>query len=199
MPGLDKHIAELLPPPKEALTSTPELIPLHLPSSLPENKCPLVCVPGIKEIEDRLHFAQASEALNKLRCQLMKRTYTTRYKVRNNVSGQCHYTRFRTLQEHTESKIKAACRQYTTGRLLRSTPIFLFPLNRHLYTSSTSTCTIDSTRTSTSTPSTFPACSPSNSSTSSQSLRPHSPQTSFATTHGGPTSRAAARRDRTRP
>ena len=92
MPGLDKHIAELLPPPKEALTSTPELIPLHLPSSLPENKCPLVCIPGIKEIEDRLRFAQASEALSKLRCQLMKRTYTTRYKVWNNVSSQRHYT-----------------------------------------------------------------------------------------------------------
>ena len=44
-----------------------------------------------------------------------------------------------------------------------------------------------------------PACPPSNSSTSSQSLRLHSPQTSFTTTHGGPTSRAAARRDGTRP
>lgn len=116
MPGLDKHIAELLPPPKEASTSTPELIPLFLPSSLPENKRSLVCIPGIKEIEDRLRSAQASEALNKLRCQLMKRTYTSRYKVRNNVSSQRHYTRFRTLQEHTESKIKAACRQYATAR-----------------------------------------------------------------------------------
>ena len=95
--------------------STPEVIPLFLPSSLPENKRSWVCIAGIQEIEDRLHFAQASESLNKLRCQLMKCTYASRYKLRN-VSGQRHYTRFRTLQEHTESKIRSACRQYTTAR-----------------------------------------------------------------------------------
>ena len=76
--------------------------------------------------------------------------------------------------------------------LLRSTPIFLFPLNCHLYTSSTSTCTIGSTSTSS------PACL-SSSSTSSQSPHHRSLQTSFATTYGGSTSRAAARRDGTRP
>lgn len=115
MPGLDKYIADLLPPPEEVSSSTPELIPLYLPSSLPPNKSLLVCIAGVQEIEDRLRFAQASEALNKLRCQLMKRTYASRYKVRN-VSSQWHYTRFRTLQEHTESKIKSVCRQYTMAR-----------------------------------------------------------------------------------
>jgi len=45
----------------------------------------------------------------------MKRTYASRYKV-NNVSSQRHYTRFRALQEHTESKIKAARIKYTTAR-----------------------------------------------------------------------------------
>ena len=116
MPGLDGYIAELSPPPKEVSLSTPELISLHLPSSLPESKRPTVCIAGIQEIECRLRFAQASEALNKLRCQLMKRMYISRYKVRNNISSQRHYTRFRTLQEHTESKIKSACQQYATSR-----------------------------------------------------------------------------------
>lgn len=115
MPGLDSYIAELLPPPKEVSMSMPEFIPLYLPSSISADKCSLVCVAGVQEIEDRLHFAQAPEALNKLRCQLMKRTYANQYRVQN-VTSQRHYTRFRTLQEHTELKIKAACRQYTTAR-----------------------------------------------------------------------------------
>jgi hypothetical protein len=115
MPGLDKYLAELSPPLEEVSLSTPELIPLYLPSSLPPNKCSLVCFAGVQEIEDRLRFAQASEALNKLQCQLMKCTYASRYKVRN-VSSQRHYTQFWTLQEHTELKIKSACWQYTMAR-----------------------------------------------------------------------------------
>ena len=73
--------------------------------------------------------------------------------------------------------------------MLRSTPIFLFPLNCHLHANNTST---------TSSASTSPAC-PSSSSTSPQSPHHRSLQTSFTTTHGGSTSRAAARRDGTRP
>ncbi|KAF8230323.1 hypothetical protein L208DRAFT_1282724, partial [Tricholoma matsutake] len=115
MPGLDKYIAELSPPPEEVSLSMPEVIPLYLPSSLLPNRCSLVCVTGVHKIEGHLHFAQASEALNKLQCQLMKCTCASWYKVWN-VSSQCHYTQFRTLQEHTESKIKSACRQYTMAR-----------------------------------------------------------------------------------
>jgi hypothetical protein len=92
MPGLDGYIADLSPPPKEVSTSTPELIPLYLPSSLPKNKHPLICIAGVQEIEDRLRFAQASEALNKLQCQLMRHIYISRYKVRNNISSQHQYT-----------------------------------------------------------------------------------------------------------
>ena len=81
--------------------------------------------------------------------------------------------------------------------LLRSTPIFLFPLNCHLHTSSTRANTSSTSSASTNT-STSPAC-PSSSSTSSQSPHHRSPQTSFATTHGGSTSRATAHGDGTRP
>ena len=91
MPGLDRYIAELLPAPEEVSTSMPELIPLYLPSSLPANQCSWVCIAGVQDIENRLRFAQASESLNKLRCQLMKRTYASRYKVWN-ISSQHHYT-----------------------------------------------------------------------------------------------------------
>ena len=81
--------------------------------------------------------------------------------------------------------------------VLRSTPIFLFPLDCHLHANSTSTSTIGSTN-GTSTISTSPTCPPS-SSISSQSPHHCSLQTPFTTTHGGSTSRAAAHRDGTRP
>lgn len=95
--------------------STPEHIPLHLPSSLPSEKRLLVCVPGLAEIEDRLRYAQACEALTDLRCQLTKRTYASRYRTAN-ISSQTHFTRFRELQVQTDSKIKAACLRYHVAR-----------------------------------------------------------------------------------
>ena len=115
MPGLDKYIMGQSPPLKESPTSTPELIPLYLPSSLPSDGRSSICIHDIQEIEDQLRFAQASEALNKLRCQLVKRTYASRYKAQN-ISSQRYSTRFRTLQDQTESKIKSACREYTMAR-----------------------------------------------------------------------------------
>lgn len=41
--------------------------------------------------------------------------YANQYKIYN-ISSQRHYTRFRTLQDHTESKIKAARLQYIAAR-----------------------------------------------------------------------------------
>ena len=95
--------------------STPEHIPLHLPSSLPSENRASICVPGLAEVEDRLRFAQACEALTDLRCQLTKRTYASRYHT-TNISSQTHFTRFRELQEQTDSKIKAACSRYQLAR-----------------------------------------------------------------------------------
>jgi len=116
MPGLASYLANMSPLSEEPSTSMPERIPLYLPSTLPAEQRSLICVAGILEIEDQLRFAQAHEALTKLRCQLMKRTYASRYKARNGFS-QRHYTRFRTLQDHVESKIKAASQQYRAARL----------------------------------------------------------------------------------
>jgi hypothetical protein len=115
MPGLDSYLASEPYVLDAASTSTPEHIPLYLPSSFPPEHRSLICTEGIEDVEDRLRFAQASEALTKLRCQLMKRTYASRYRVRN-VSTQRHYTRFRTLQEQTENKVKISTLQYNTAR-----------------------------------------------------------------------------------
>jgi hypothetical protein len=95
--------------------STPKHIPLYFPSSFPPEHRSLICTGDIEGVEDRLRFAQASEALTKLRCQLMKRTYASCYRVRN-VSTQRHYTQFRTLQEQTENKVKIFTLQYNTAR-----------------------------------------------------------------------------------
>ena len=120
MPGLNSYLATVASDSESCVldvmsTSTPEHIPIYLPSSFPREHRPLICMGGIEDVEDRLRFAQASEALTKLRCQLMKRTYASRYKVRN-ISSQRHYTRFRTLQEQTENKVKISSLQYNTAR-----------------------------------------------------------------------------------
>jgi len=94
----------------------PKRIPIYLPLALPAEKQQSICITGIPGVEDQLHFAQAHKALMKLWCQLMKRTYAGRYKARN-VSSQHHYTRFRTLQDHIEYKIKAVSRQYRVARV----------------------------------------------------------------------------------
>lgn len=115
MPGLNSYLASEPCILDATSASTPEHIPVYFPSSFPSERRSLICTGGIEDIEDRLRFAQASEALTKLRCQLMKRTYASRYKVRN-VSTQRQYTRFRTLQDQTESKVKISTLQYNTAR-----------------------------------------------------------------------------------
>ncbi|KAF8221618.1 hypothetical protein L208DRAFT_1326841, partial [Tricholoma matsutake] len=111
MPGLRTDLAGPSGMTQEIATSTPKRIPLHLPSSLPPDHRMLICMADILAIEDQLRFAQASEALTMLQCQLTKRTYANQYKTQN-VSSQHHYTRFQVLQEQVESKIKVACRWY---------------------------------------------------------------------------------------
>src|SRR5712672_1522083 len=81
MPNLNSYLASQLSCVLDPTSmSTPEHIPLYFPSSFPPELRSSICTGGIENIEDRLHFAQASESLTKLRCQLMKRTYASRYK-----------------------------------------------------------------------------------------------------------------------
>jgi hypothetical protein len=111
MPGLERYLRNTSTNRVDFSMSTPELIPLHLPSSLTLEKRASVCVSGLAEIEDRLRFAQACEALTDLRCQLTKRTYASRYRTAN-ISSQHHFTRFREMQEQTDLKIKSASSRY---------------------------------------------------------------------------------------
>lgn len=114
MPGLARYQREIGLLPTDH-SSEPERMPLHLPSSIPVESCGNMCVSDIASIEARLREAQCSEALAELRTQLIKRTYTNKYKERT-ASSQRAYTRFRTLQNHTEAKIKSAQIVYNTAR-----------------------------------------------------------------------------------
>ena len=74
LPGLSDYLQASGINQTELPKSTPEVIPLYLPSSFPSEKRTTICIAGIDGIEDRLHFAQACEALVQLQTQLMKRT-----------------------------------------------------------------------------------------------------------------------------
>lgn len=113
IPGLTHYLNSICVP--DVPRSTPELIPLYPPSAIPTEDRRSVCAANIDQIEERLRFAQASEALTQLRLQLAKRTCASRYKFRGDVSQQ-YFTRFRELLEQTEIKIKAARVHYNTAR-----------------------------------------------------------------------------------
>ena len=113
LPGLDSYLAGLKT--HQTTKSAAESIPLHLPSSIPAKKRASVCIGGVDQIEDCFRFGQATEALTQLRLQLAKRTCAARYNHRN-VDSQRSHTRFRTLTDQTENKIKASQLQYNVAR-----------------------------------------------------------------------------------
>lgn len=92
-----------------------EKLPIHLPSSLAQSDREIVCVHDLIQIEDRLRYGQACDALEDLRRQLRMRTFTIKFKARQ-IAGQGGYTRVRTLQDQIESRIRAARARYCTAR-----------------------------------------------------------------------------------
>lgn len=117
MPGLRRFQREFQSPPSaDQSNSPPELIPLYLPSSIPAENRQAICVGSVYSIEEQLREAQCSEALAELRTQLIKRTYTNKYKEQT-ASSQRAYTGFRTLQNHTELKIKSCQTLYNATRI----------------------------------------------------------------------------------
>lgn len=66
MPGLRAYLASSLA--SEAVDGSlqPEQVMIYLPSLIPESHRQKLCIPGLPEIEERLRFAQAVEALSAL-------------------------------------------------------------------------------------------------------------------------------------
>ncbi|KAG6824234.1 hypothetical protein H0H92_007589 [Tricholoma furcatifolium] len=97
-------------------TNTPELMSLHMPSSLPPEHRHIICNKHrVADMEERLHEGQASEALADLQRQLRIRTFANKFR-NENASTQGTYTRMRTLQDQIETKIRTARDAYSVAR-----------------------------------------------------------------------------------
>jgi hypothetical protein len=88
---------------------------LYMPSDLSEACRSKICLGDLAEMEDRLRFAEASDALECLRHQLRTRSFTNRFKVAN-VTGQVNNTRARETQHRIDDKVRAAELLYRRSR-----------------------------------------------------------------------------------
>jgi hypothetical protein len=90
MPGLDSPLLAQLEraalPPNTTSVHVEDCI-LFIPSELSATTRRRVCTPGLGDIEDRLRFAEAHDALDWLRHHLRNRTFTNKFKIKN-VTGQ---------------------------------------------------------------------------------------------------------------
>ena len=109
MPGIHADAAS------PQLPELPEETTILLPSSLPSDARSKSCDPHLLELEDRLRYAQAMEALSGLRRQLRTRVMA-RNLINKNASSQRTFLRSRSLQDQVERHIKQFQRQYNTAR-----------------------------------------------------------------------------------
>ncbi|KAI0058288.1 hypothetical protein BV25DRAFT_1810998, partial [Artomyces pyxidatus] len=98
------------------LSATPEKIKLYLPSDLPSEIRNRHCSAELSNIEGRLRYAQACDALDELRRHLRIRTYLNQYKLKN-ITGQHANTRARGLQARVDQKVRAAAARYRRCRV----------------------------------------------------------------------------------
>ncbi|KDQ52862.1 hypothetical protein JAAARDRAFT_197930 [Jaapia argillacea MUCL 33604] len=91
--------------------SLPENLKLYLPFKLSSNLRGQVCLPGLVDLEARLQFAEATDALCTLRHHLHMQTHTNWFKIKN-VTSQVANTRFQTILRRVEGKVDSAVRQY---------------------------------------------------------------------------------------
>lgn len=91
----------------------PQEIPLWLPSQI---KSQVSCDPRLAEIEWKLRFAQAHEALETVRHNLQMRAHLYKFKDRF-VRGQAANTRSRTAISNVQTRIDAAADEYRAAHL----------------------------------------------------------------------------------
>ncbi|KIM81446.1 hypothetical protein PILCRDRAFT_53455, partial [Piloderma croceum F 1598] len=118
MPGLDAPLLAQLEQSALPLNTTSVHVEdsiLFMPSELPFATRRRVCNPGLSDIEDRLRFAEAHDALDHLRHHLQNRTFTNKFKVQN-VTGQKHNTRAREVQNRIDDRVKTSQVQYCRAR-----------------------------------------------------------------------------------
>ena len=114
MPGLDAPLLTQLERaalPRNSTSIHVEDSILFMPSELSAATCRRVCSPGLGDIEDRIRFAEAHDALDHLRHHLHNRTFTNKFKIQN-VTGQKGNTRAHKVQHRIDDRVKAAQVQY---------------------------------------------------------------------------------------
>ena len=115
MPGLKSYLDSETEMSADDTMLEPEHMKVHLPSSIPATHRLHVCIPSLADIESRLHFAQALEALTGLRRQLRTKMMVTKLCHRD-ASSQRSYTRSQTLRDQVEIRVRTCQRQYNDAR-----------------------------------------------------------------------------------
>lgn len=111
MPGFDPAQHEPDPAPVNV-----EDFVLHMPSGLTKARVRRFCPHGIAELEDRIWFAQATDALESVRHHLRTRSFANQFKIAN-VTGQIQNTRAREAQGRIDDKVRASTDEYRRARV----------------------------------------------------------------------------------
>ncbi|KAK7022721.1 hypothetical protein VNI00_016997 [Paramarasmius palmivorus] len=111
-----KHMPDIIPF-IEALPSDDEAedVPLLLPSFFPAHARTKLCSTILIDIEDRLRYGQAFEALFRLRSQLRARTVAYQHSVKGTQSQQA-YTKTNTFRAQIDARIIAIRGMYDAAR-----------------------------------------------------------------------------------
>lgn len=88
---------------------------LYLPSELNSSDRRKFCPNGLAELEDRVRYAEACDALETLRHHLRTRSFANKFKVAN-ITGQVNNTRARETQARIDDKVRFSAVQYRRAR-----------------------------------------------------------------------------------
>lgn len=99
-----------VPPPEHI-----EDFPLFMPSELTKAERRKFCPNNLAETEDRIRFAEASDALECLRHHLRTRSFANIFKVAN-ITGQIRNSRAREKQSTIDDKVRGSALKYRRAR-----------------------------------------------------------------------------------
>ncbi|THU82072.1 hypothetical protein K435DRAFT_692249, partial [Dendrothele bispora CBS 962.96] len=117
MPGLLQMLVDLQEEVEGASSehTNPEAVKLWLPSSIPADRRPSVCMPELVQIEDRLRTAQCNSALHALRHTLRVKSRMVLFKNAN-IAGQRPGLRSRAIIDRVHERAKKYAERYRRGR-----------------------------------------------------------------------------------
>lgn len=99
----------------DATTRNPESIQLFMPSNIEQAERDQYCDVELIEMECKIRYASAVDALQDLRRQLHFRVYMNQLKIKN-VTGQRPNTRARSMQKSIEGRVREAADRYRRAR-----------------------------------------------------------------------------------